>query len=293
MDNLVVYKNDMNLVPMRHFNAVELDLFFSICAKMRDKKLDLIEFTFDELKHLSDYKATAKSRFADDIESVYRKFLTLQFHKRDKHHRIGFVLFTDYDIDIDNEIVKIRTNQKFEYILNVLSNEFTKFELEEFTSLKSSYSKTMYRLLKQFRTTGYAVFEIDVFKELLCVPESYQQHHINQRILQPIKNELELHFKHLQIHKISKGRTRKITHIEFTFEAEIDINASGSGTFRDKDGFHYNKPLEDFNDEEVNKKFVPAPEPMSERYDKEVIAKKEEMKKKWLEMFPEDANMFK
>ena len=110
-------------------------------------------------------------------------------------------------------------------------------------------------------------------------------------ILQPIKKELAVYFKNLEINKISKGKGRKITHIEFMFEAEADINATGSGTFRDKDGFHYNKPLEDFNDEEINKKFVPAPEPMSERYDKEKLKQKEEMKKKWLELFPEYMNI--
>lgn len=32
---------------------------------------------------------------------------------------------------------------------------------------------------------------------------------------------------------------------------------------------------------------------MAERYDKKALEEKEEMKRKWLEMFPEDADMFK
>lgn len=36
MNELTVkYKNDLNTIPMRSFNRAELDLFFSICAKMK------------------------------------------------------------------------------------------------------------------------------------------------------------------------------------------------------------------------------------------------------------------
>ena len=129
-NNLVVYKNELNLVPMRKFNSVEMDLFFAICAKMREKKSEIVQFLYEDLKDLSDYKPTSTSRFIDDIESVYRKMLSLQFYQKDEKHRRGFVLFSDYEIDLENEIVKIRVNPNFEYILNQLSNEFTRFELE-------------------------------------------------------------------------------------------------------------------------------------------------------------------
>lgn len=216
-NEIVCYKNDMNLVPMRNFNSVEMDLFFSICSQMREKGTNIIEFKFDDLKILSDYKPTAKQRFADDIESVYRKLLSLQFHKKDEHKRVGFVLFTSYDIDLDKETVKIKTNSDFEYILNKLSKEFTRFELEEFTNLRSSYSKTTYRFLKQFRTTGYAIFEIQEFKNLLCIPEKYQMSDIDKKVFKYIKEELSQYFSSLKINKIKKGKSRKITHVEFTW----------------------------------------------------------------------------
>lgn len=224
MNEIVCYKNDMNVVPMRNFNSVEMDLFFSICSQMKEKGSSVIEFTFDELKVLSDYKPTSKQRFADDIESVYRKLLSLQFHKKDLHKRGGFVLFTSYEIDLDKETVKIKTNSDFEYILNELSKEFTRFELEEFTNLRSSYSKTAYRLLKQFRTTGYRIFEIDEFRDLLCIPSSYKMFNINQKILTPIESELSSIFRNFAINKIKKNtRGNKVTHIEFTFNPESNI----------------------------------------------------------------------
>ena len=291
--DVIVYKNDMNTVPLRKFNPVELDLFFTIVGQMRDKGLSEVVYKFSELKELSNYNQTkGVERFVKDLESTYDKLISLNVKIGTSRKWTKFVFFTRYSIDMDNQTISIATNTEFEHLINKLTGNFTKLELEEFTELKSSYSKTAYRLLKQYRKTGYAIFEIDKFLELFCVPNTYQMSDISKRVLKPTENELSKYFKNFKINKISKGKGRKITHIEFIFEAEADINASGSGIFRDKDGFHYNKPLEDFNDEEVNKKFVPAPEPMSERYDKKAIAKKEEMKRKWLEMFPEDENIF-
>ncbi|EHL17553.1 hypothetical protein HMPREF9628_02212 [Peptoanaerobacter stomatis] len=293
MNNLVVYKNDMNTVPLRDFSSKEMDLFFSICSQMRDKGLDEITFTFEQLKDLSNYKFTAYDRFIKDIENVYNKLIKLNIRIETEEKIVRFVLFTKYEIDKTKTSISISVNKEFKYILNDITGNFTKFELAEFVSLKSSYSKTAYKLIKQFRTTGYMVLTIDDFRQQFCIPKSYRMTDINKQIFEKIHNELSAYFKNLEINKISKGRGRKITHIEFVFNAEIDINATGSGTFRDRDGFYYNKPLLDFNTEEANKKFKDSVEPMVDRYDKKRLKEKEERKRKWLEMFPEDVDLFK
>ncbi|WP_152993775.1 RepB family plasmid replication initiator protein, partial [Enterococcus faecium] len=46
MSNAVVrYNNGFNTVPLRKFSPVEMDLFWSICSKMKRKGTD--ELTFD------------------------------------------------------------------------------------------------------------------------------------------------------------------------------------------------------------------------------------------------------
>ena len=137
------------------------------------------------------------------------------------------------------------------------------------------------------------VLNTDDFKEQFSIQDSYRMIHIDIKIIGVLQKELSVYFKNLEIHKIAKGKGRKITHIEFVFDAEADINATRSGTFRDNNDFYYNKQLLDFNQEEVDKKFKPTAEPMAERYDKKALEEKEEMKRKWLEMSPEDADMFK
>lgn len=77
MENLVVYKNDMNTVPLRDFNSKEIYLFFSICSQMRDKGQIKITFTFEQLKDLSNYKFTAYEKFSRYTENVYNKLIKL------------------------------------------------------------------------------------------------------------------------------------------------------------------------------------------------------------------------
>ena len=200
---IIVYKNDMNTVPLRKFNPIELDLFFTIVGQMRDKGLSEVVYKFDELKELSNYNQTKGiERFIKDLESTYDKLISLNVKIGTSRKWTKFVFFTRYSIDMDNQIISIATNTEFEHLINKLTGNFTKLELEEFTELKSSYSKTAYRLLKQYRKTGYVVYEIDKFLELFCVPSSYKQYHINQRVLQPIKDELSVSFKNFKINKI-------------------------------------------------------------------------------------------
>ena len=263
-NEIVCYKNELNLIPMRNFNSVEMDLFFSICSRMREKGTEPIKFDFNDLKQLSDYKPTSKTRFVNDIQNVYKKLLSLQYTERDGHMIRGFVLFHHYEIDLDKETVEIGVNPKLEYILNQLSQEFTKFELEEFTNLRSSYAKTAYRQLKRFRKTGYAIFTIEQFRELLCIPKSYQVCHITDNVLKPIQTELSQYFRSLKIKKVKAKKGRAITHIEFTLQGEDDMLPNGKYRIKKGKEFIEKDPTE-MSEDEAKKVFPNLPKTLSEK----------------------------
>ncbi|PJH64414.1 RepB family plasmid replication initiator protein, partial [Salmonella enterica] len=46
----VKHANELNRVPMRGFTATEMNLFFSLCAKMKDKGDQKIRFDFETLR---------------------------------------------------------------------------------------------------------------------------------------------------------------------------------------------------------------------------------------------------
>lgn len=225
-NELVKYHTELNTIPLRKFTPVQMNLFFSIISRMRDKGNEKVIFSFDQLKDLSDYKATASLRFIDDLEQTYDKLMDLRFGRRSSSglRRERFVLFSSFDIngDYNEPYAEIQLHEKAIPLLNGL-DEWVRYSLQQFNELQSSYSKTMFRLLKQFRTTGYAYFSKEDFFELLDIPDSYlsQPANLDKRILKPIKEELTPLFRGLKItKKYSRGRGKPVIGYQFSFTAE-------------------------------------------------------------------------
>ena len=222
----VIYKNEMNLVPLRRFTATEINLFFAMCNKLKEQDTNKLHLSFDELKKLSNYspKTHNINRFVDDLQRVYDKMLDILYTIKTETKIKKFVLFYKYEIDISDRYLEIATSPDLKYILNSITNNFTKFELKEMTHLKSTYAKNMFILLKQYKHTGYVKINIADFKNRLDIPKTYQMNDITKRVLKPIINELFSIFNNLNINKIKAKKGRKIKWLEFTFDAEKRIH---------------------------------------------------------------------
>lgn len=225
-NEIVKYHSELNTIPLRKFTPVEMNLFFSIVSRMRDKGDETVQFSFEQLKDLSNYKATANIRFIDDLESTYDKLMDLRFGRRSANGltRERFVLFTEFKIEgnCDSPYAQIKVHEKAIPLLNNLE-EWTRYSLQQFNELQSSYSKTMFRLLKQFRTKGFAYFSKDDLFELLDIPKSYKQGNgmFDKRVLAPIRQELTAIFLGLTItKKYGKGRGKPVIGYQFSFKPE-------------------------------------------------------------------------
>lgn len=219
---LVKYHNTINTVAFKDFNARELNLFFALCSIMRDTELEEITIEYKDLKEVLDVPFPNNKVFEDTLKTLYNKLLHLDIEMDTEESYIKFVLFTEYIIH-KGKSVTIQTNQRFYHILNELTKNFTLFELKEFSSLKSSYSKNMYRLLKQYKSTGKLFLTTDEFRRLLDIPESYAWFRINDKVLKKIEEELPDIFPGLNIEKKKKGTV--ITHINITFNPDPDKEA--------------------------------------------------------------------
>lgn len=255
--SLTVYKNEMNAVSFRKFTSVEMDLFFTICTQMRDQGLETVVFDFKTLKNVSQYRGKNLDRFISDLDHTYSKMLTLNIKRGlGKKGFERFVLFTGFKVDVENKQVEITINPKFSYLLNEISVGFTKFELQEFTKLRSSYSKTVFRFLKQFRQTGFWKVHINDFRVLLDIPDAYPISEITRRVFKPIHAELSPLFSNLKIKKIKEKNKNKIEYLEFSFTPEDDVKENGSKIFRDaQTGAYYEKDIEHFTPQEIKKTF--------------------------------------
>ena len=135
MRKIVEYDSKMNSLSFGKFKEKELDLFFSICYKLKNEGVNEIVLSFQELKELSNYSRNDIKRFTKDLESAYTKLLDVKFEIiLSPGVKEKFVLFTSYRIDENQKEIKIRLNQDYSFILNDIE-KFTKFDLMEFAGL--------------------------------------------------------------------------------------------------------------------------------------------------------------
>ncbi|WP_370464342.1 replication initiation protein [Leptotrichia sp. oral taxon 223] len=107
-------------------------------------------------------------------------------------------------MDTGLQTLEVSVNDEFLFLLNELTSNFTRFELDEFVNFKSTYTKEFYRRIKQFRHTGVWKISIDEFNRLLGISESYKISDIDKRIFQPILSELGEKYNLKIIKKYSK-----------------------------------------------------------------------------------------
>ncbi|TKL29925.1 replication initiation protein, partial [Enterococcus faecium] len=71
-------------------------------------------------------------------------------------------------------------------------------------------------------TKGFAYFSKEDFHEILDIPKSYNQGTIDQRVFNPIRQELTAIFKGLTIKKkYGKRRGKPVILYQYTFKPEI------------------------------------------------------------------------
>lgn len=141
------------------------------------------------------------------MKSVASKVVDLKYYERTDCSFAIMNLFSYFRVEESEKSVEIEVSSKFEYILNKLEAQFTMYELKEFTRIKSTYAKTMYRLLKQWRTVGKREFGVEEFKTLLDTPKAYKTSEIDRAVVKPILKELSPFFKDLKVKKV-KAKTK-------------------------------------------------------------------------------------
>lgn len=239
-NEVVKHHNDLNTVIMRKWTAEEMNFFFAIIAKARDKGTSDLVFDKYQLAELANYSIQHNKRFYDTMDSLANNITQLRYIEKTKNSIEYMPLFTwfrvDWEDDLSDMKAEVSVSPRFEYILNRLSANFTQYELQEFTTIRSTYAKTAYRLLKQWRTVGRKEFKIDEFKLLLDMPTSYKSCHIDRLVLKPILEQLSPYFEDLKVKKIkSKKRGNPVLAYEFTWKKEV------TGTY-DPDKFNKPKP---------------------------------------------------
>ena len=210
---------------MRNWTSEEMNFFFAIIAKLRDVSTREVQFDKHGLTELSNYSLTHNKRFEETMENLVKKISQIHYIERTSNSLELMNLFSRFRIDWSDDLsdmtASVKVTEEFEYVVNRLNVEFTSYELEEFTLIRSTYAKTVYRLLKQWRTIGKREFSIEDLKRLLDTPDYYGPSEIDKNVLKPVLRELPKFFPSLKIKKV-KANTRgnPVKSYIFTWKSE-------------------------------------------------------------------------
>ena len=213
---ILKYHNDINKLKLGIFTEKETDIFFTLLLKAKEQ--NNFNITFQELKKITDYKATTKKRFVDNILSLASKLKALnQTIEIKQGEWVTFSLFRDIVTSTNRDDITLEVDERFRYLIKDLINNFTMVDLKELVSLNSSYSKIVYRVLKQWSSTRERIFSIEEFRELLGIPIGYRMSEIDKFVLEPVLRELPSYFTNLKLEKLKNGRA--IAFLKFTWKS--------------------------------------------------------------------------
>ncbi len=231
------YHNNTNKVNLGKLSEREANLLFAIFQKLKDQGNTLIRFEPQDLKQMIMVKSNLTNRqllqilknLLDNISGA--NFWIIREHVENGEiyeDHISYMLFKQFEIRIHKptqtiEYLDVQLNDSYQYLLNNLGmgGQYTSFKLLEFQRVRGKYAKTLYRLLKQYKSTGILSVEWTQFRELLDIPKDYKMENIDQKVLNPSLKELRkiYPFEHLSYKKERRSHDRrKVTHIDFYFE---------------------------------------------------------------------------
>lgn len=226
MNEVVKYSNELHELKFNSMNEAQQNVFFTLLQQFRKASGDTLELDFNKLFELA--QISQGTNYRKEILDKIGKLQEFKFRYQinDLGDLRQDVIFPSIETDSKNKVLRIRVSRGFkERYINSPLKGWTRYELAEFVNLSGTYTKTIYRYLKQYRQTGRWRIRYDDFKELLGIPESYRATNIDQQILKPALKELSAErnlfdmrrtpFEKLVVIKHKKGR--EIEALEFCF----------------------------------------------------------------------------
>lgn len=225
MKDIVKYDNKFNLTNLNKLDKVEMDIFMAICSAFSTHQVEEVEYDFSEVKKKAQLssKKYSDERFKEFMFSTQDKILNTKFTYIDSEGgTMKGTLFTNFYTPENSTRVKVKLNPSFSQYLYEIPEKisFTKFELVNFLTLNSKYSKTLFRFLLQ-NYKGIWTIDFKDLKEKLDIPKSYQTSYLLKRldaIIEDINRTAIITDLTYIVHQNNAKRGNPIESITFTYK---------------------------------------------------------------------------
>ncbi len=179
--------------------------------KEDDKDFQDYVFTLKDLEFKSSNKWHSK-QLKDTVKGLMSKPIEIQ-KNTNKWEIINWFSYFKYD----NGIITCRFDKRLKPYLLDIKKLFLISDLRMILPIRSSYSKRIYLLLKEYEydTIGYREFQLSELQEILKVPKSFKIfNRFKEKVLFKAKEDINK-FTDLQIDFIEKKLAKKVVSIKF------------------------------------------------------------------------------
>ncbi|HEC1238588.1 TPA: RepB family plasmid replication initiator protein, partial [Campylobacter upsaliensis] len=109
--------------------------------------------------------------------------------------------FYEFDVDDEEELLRVKLTSYAYSLLNEFGN-FMSFDMNEFCSFENKYTKTLFRLLKQYENSNTHTDEAnpnikaitmtkDEFKKFMNTPDNYETKDLERKVIKPSIKEIK------------------------------------------------------------------------------------------------------
>jgi len=196
----------------------EIDIILTLLTAIKKEDTDFkdYEFTIKELEDKT-LKKWNNSNLKDIVESLMSKPLKIEISK--DYWKI-FNWFSYFEFK--NEIITCRFDKALKPYLLDIKNRFVTSDLRMILPMRSTYSKRMYLLLKQYDRIGHRTFDIKELQETLKVPKSHKERYnkFKSSVLKKAETDINK-FTDIEVKMNEKKRGRKVIKVTFTIRKNL------------------------------------------------------------------------
>ena len=193
----------------------EINLILTLLTTIKkdDEDFKDYEFTLSEFN-----KKTKKSMTTKDLNNTVKSLMgkPLEIYVSEKKWKI-FHWFSYFECD--GSLITCRFDKALKPYLLEIKDRFVISDLRMILPMRSSYSKRMYLLLKEYSKIGMRTFNVEELKEILKVPKSKQEKYSKFKSDVLKKSEADINkFTDLEVSFTERKRGRKVIEVTFTIK---------------------------------------------------------------------------
>jgi plasmid replication initiation protein len=192
---------------------IDLVLMLITSIKKEDEDFKDYEFTIEDLKQKSG-RAWHSKQLYENIKSLMSKPIELPTDNPKKRWSVvNWFSFFEYN----DGIIRCRFDKGLKPYLLEIKERFIISDIRHMLPMKSSYSKRMYLLLKEYAKIGHRTWKVEELQDILKVPKSLRDRYDNFKRQVLKKAEADINkFTDLEVELKERKLGRKV--IEITYE---------------------------------------------------------------------------